>query len=114
MRLTDKQIVIKIAEFCGWEHHPEQGEVACWCRPGHRLPGNRDFISEMGLPSYLDNLNAMHEAEKELSNMQGIKYRLLLSANSDENPKEFLTVEAAMCHATARQRAIAFVRIITS
>jgi hypothetical protein len=56
------------------------------------------------LPNYPGDLNAMHEAEKMLSDTQVVHYRLKLSENSDGRSSSFSTVESAMCHATAAQR----------
>ena len=58
------------------------------------------------------DLNAMHEAEKILTDDQGRRFRLLLQDNSDGPQAAFQTVEAAMCHATANQRAEAFLKTI--
>lgn len=62
------------------------------------------------LPDYLNDLNACHEMEKVLTNGDAIRFRLLLSANSGKRNTEFISVEAAMCHATAPQRCEAFLR----
>jgi|688.fasta_scaffold710667_1 hypothetical protein len=55
---------IKIAEECGWRYSPyaslevKQDAILSWIRPG-----NADWQPEC-LPDYLNDLNAMHEAEK--------------------------------------------------
>lgn len=56
--LTDDQKCALLAEAQGWINTPRDGEVATWSHPGQRLPGGRDFISEMGLPDPLHDLNA--------------------------------------------------------
>lgn len=55
---------------------------------------------------------AMHEAEKALTDDQSVMFRYLLHKNSDGPKRTFNTVEAAMCHATAAQRAEAFLRAL--
>jgi hypothetical protein len=61
---------IAIAEFCGWKYDlsasidVKRDAVMCWVRPG-----NSDWQTER-IPDYINDLNAMHEAEKELNNEQ--------------------------------------------
>lgn len=62
------------------------------------------------LPNYLNSLDVMHEAEKVLTDEQGSMYRHILSMNSDGPLAKYLTVERAMCHATAAERAEAFLK----
>ncbi len=102
--MTPEEQRIAIAEFCGYrlEALPQNPKQRTWHKDGVTAP----------LPNYLNDLNAMHEAEKLLRVESGIKYRMLLSANSDGPRAEFLTSEAAICHATAAQRAKAFLRTI--
>lgn len=46
-----------------------------------------------------------------MSREQGVKFRLLLSMNSDGPKAKYLTVEAAMCHAKSNERADAFLAV---
>lgn len=62
--------------------------------------------------NYLKDLNAMHEARKALTYKQAVTYRMNLMLLSDGRKAAFLTVEAALCDATAAQRAEAFLRAI--
>ena len=55
--MTPEQQRIAIAEFCGWKR---KGKNKIWINPN--LGGGFDYLS--GLPDYLNDLNAMHEAEK--------------------------------------------------
>ena len=99
--MTNEQINIAIAEACGWRIAervlPEAKEdaTACWIRP------NGDEWQEESLPDYCD-LNSMHEAEKVLNKKQWVAYGRELSR---------LNV-FPMVHATARQRAEAFLKTI--
>ena len=75
MKLTDltpKQKRIAIAEACGWKQI--RHEDGWWNhRPdGHRYPTNERAPN--GMPDYLNDLNAMHEAEKTLDDEQFQKW----------------------------------------
>lgn len=71
---------IAIAEACGWKFYP------------------------LNLPNYLNDLNAMHEAEKRLSEEQMTIYTSNLFEICDDWPKATL--------ATAAQRAEAFLKTV--
>ena len=91
----------RIALFCGWAFdnyatHP-------WISPngtGFRYP-----------PEYVENLNRMHEAEKHLSESQLSAYVGEL-ANVIINGENKTTLGNQMWHATASQRAEAFLKTI--
>jgi hypothetical protein len=122
--MTDTELRIKVAELCGYvfEHRHKgsrqwaeiivilkDGKSAGSFFPGDRASDRgREMIDKAGVPDYPSDLNAMHEAEKALDREQGVKYRLRLMFNSDGPKAVFHTIEAALCHATARQRAEAF------
>jgi len=113
-KLTDEQMRVKIAEAMGWEYHPgcvgpSSVVVNPWRRP-------KPLRYEAHPPDYLNDLGAMHEAEKTLTEEQCCKYQDYLT---DTKTKEALTSSAPVfpcaCfwfHATARQRAIAFLRCL--
>ena len=111
---------IAIAEACGWQFH-------AICKSYNRTPAtvarNLKLLGTVEggpwdqaiVPDYLNNLNAMHEAEKMLDP--------LLPEQSDERSKLFESYELEiehLCdcsdpaispiHATAAQRAEAFLR----
>jgi hypothetical protein len=75
--------------------NPEQQriEIAKACGEGHHHLRN--------LPDYLNDLNAMHEAEKVLDSTQGDRYFELLDQ-----------LDVPSISATAAQRAEAFLRTI--
>lgn len=83
---------IAIAEACGWKSRLIEGE---------RDPSQDSWTSP---PDYLNDLNAMHEAEKTLDYDQRSAFVVRLSVMMN-NGFEF-------CHATAAQRAEAFLRTI--
>lgn len=93
--MTDEQMRIKIAEACGWIHHH--------MRPSETERRQKKWRYLSDLPDYLNDLNAMHEAEEVLTNEQWWLF------------VEFLTEirggGVALCiSATARQRAEAFLK----
>ena len=96
--MSDQQINISIAEACGWKF---DDSMEMWLSPNdiHFFPWQ--------LPDYCNDLNAMHEAEKELTEIQCAFYR--------QNLHEIITNIPAsryVWHATARKRAEAFLRTI--
>lgn len=119
--MSDAEKRIRIAELCAWIR------VAPGGQPGRLFPCREYVTGESGSlmfpppgeggrsglvatlpPDYLNSLDAMHEAEKVLDFDDAILYRFRLASNSGSRNATFMTVEAAMCHATARQRADAF------
>lgn len=101
--MNKEQQRIKIAEACGWTdcHMPAASNqtmpfterVLCGIAPGRRI--------HSPLPDYLSDLNAMHEAEKIMSAEQCDAYERRLG-NTVNRP----------WHATAAQRAEAFLRTL--
>jgi hypothetical protein len=111
--MTNEQINIAIAEVCGWFNCilPSQDEYHLMTdlELGRAMgkPVGRNFSLHgdglhYPLPNYCNDLNAMHEAEKMLNNEQWVAYGKELS-----RLKVF-----PMVHATARQRAEAFLKTI--
>lgn len=94
--MTKEQINAAIAEACGWT------QVDAVHRSG-KAP-NADYVGNEFIPNYCNDLNAMHEAEKMLNatdlSCMGIWIARLL-------PKD-----GEWFHATARQRAEAFLRML--
>ena len=106
--MTREEQRIAIAEACGWKNHDhpdvmqlKQGWTTPkqWCMdPEGVLRFNHDR------PNYLNDLNAMHEAEKVLTNEQLEVYCNILHK---PNHGVYWAI-----HATASQRAEAFLRTI--
>ena len=99
---------IAIAQACGWKFHPltehlysEDEKVAaimCWVRPG-----NDSWHTEC-VPDYLNDLNAMRDAEKMMDAGMLAKYTTeLLKACGGPMSVHF---------ATAAQRAEAFLKTL--
>ena len=78
---------------------------------GGRFVERKDFTGYAqptnSVPDYLSDLNAMHEAEKTLSEVQGEEYVSHLGIQSWSDPHWFAVISA-----TAAQRAEAFLKTI--
>lgn len=101
--MTEQDQRIAIAEAAGFTnvHRAEHGT---WCGIA---PGS---LSELTwpLPDYLNDLNAMHEAEETLTGAQCLEYEQHLNAVT----KRIRHITAfGMIHATAAQRAEAFLKV---
>ena len=96
--MNKKKQKIAIAEACGWEPLPE----------GHFHPDNP--VGQT-MPDYLVDLNAMHEAEKMLTEHQWDEYERVLRLVCD-GCSYFEGAGKELLHATAAQRAEAFLRTI--
>lgn len=97
---------IAIAEACGWERREDLDftvygsslKVQCFAKDGYV----RHLNGLHNIPDFLNDLNAMHEAEKTLPPDLWKEY---MDWVDDDREFEFLT-------ATAAQRAEAFLRTI--
>jgi hypothetical protein len=113
MNMTDEQMRIAIAEACGWNSIREQDY-------DHGYSGNDvrqmwvglspDLNEFEQLPDYCNNLNAMHEAEKVLTE-KGVNAWWAYVAHINRNNPTPFRAESAV-HATARQRAEAFIKTL--
>ena len=86
---------IAIAEACGWKPNPFEIDMS-----GQVFPQSP--------PDYLNDLNAMHEAEKILTHDQADSFTEFLWS---QYPGHVL-FDSYIWHATAAQRAEAFLRTI--
>lgn len=101
--MTDDEIRVAIAEACGWSKFNDT--YRDWWR--HKAT-NR---TQLDLPDYLHSLDAMHEAEKVLTD--SLEYRAYLGTIcGDDFYEKKIHWSPFICHATARQRATAFVKIM--
>ena len=101
---------IAIAEFCGWvkiklDYAPDGQAVfeTFWWHPSFGEPNTADIISQNGRinpPDYLNDLNAIHEAEKLIMDESSIIY------------VDYLSRISCLWHATAAQRAEAFLKTL--
>lgn len=122
--MTPEAQRIAIAEACGWR--PLKSSPQIWYHDGlkrHAFPhGGLIHAQRMEkklpcyeylLPDYLNDLNAMHEAEKTLKGMQCQNYQLWLIGFA--RGEHFIANKTPDCyefHVTAAQRAEAFLRTI--
>jgi hypothetical protein len=88
--MRDEQINIAIAEACGWK---EEEFGPSW------------YQSCTKMPDYCNDLNAMHEAEKRLLSGYWMRYCECLNCLLGKSVY-------ASVHATARDRAEAFLKTI--
>lgn len=111
--MTEEKQRIAIAEACGWRFSPyaspEMKEVAIlsWIRPH-----GADWQPEC-LPDYLNDLNAMHKAEKTLTSTQLGEYWFELSSvvtgfprNELDSSNEFANADIACAAAAQRAEAL--------
>lgn len=105
--MTPEKQRIAIAKACGYFHAKRGVDVWYERDGGHVVFGD--------LPDYLNDLNAMHEAEKMLTSAQIMDYgnRLMdvAQARGVDGKNQWLNIWA-LYHATAAQRAEAFLRTI--
>jgi hypothetical protein len=112
--MTDEQINIRIAEVCGWTDC-EYVESLGLCKGRNRYLIPQYETGHSIIPNYAGCLNAMHDAEKILNfeEAEFFEYDIcdIIIKENDvlENP---LPLRFSICHATARQRAEAFLRIL--
>ena len=105
---------IAIAKACGWktfEDSENYPSPKVWTDPGGRARCWSD------IPDYLNDLNAMHEAEKTLTPDQQDGYQNglgnLVAGQPFETYNHWSNVGCAfVCHATAPQRAEAFLKTL--
>ena len=103
--MTPEAQRIAIAEACGWKTTSDSPNWAYY------RPDGRGWNGE--LPDYLNDLNAMHEAEKVLTDEQDLEYSEVLeqvvgarfNSNNGEDMRRLRS-------ATAAQRAEAFLRTV--
>ncbi len=100
--MSPEQQRIKIAEACGWtkrdvDYGPRVGNL--WISPDGLTNG--DSNTAFWIPDYLNDLNAMHEAEKVLTPEQRVIYWDRLQDVSEYS-----------WHTTAAQRAEEFLRTL--
>jgi hypothetical protein len=94
-KLTDDELRIKVAELC---------PLNKWADLEWALYRTRTHTN----PNYTQDLNAMHEAEKLLNDVQYAEYSRFVGAGHT-GARHGLTDKCAAMFATARQRAEAFV-----
>lgn len=102
-KLSEEEQKIKVAELCGWMYDGKR--VVATGRPEENVWIHNESSWHSGwarrfeLPNYLNDLNAMHEAEKRLSPEDRGRYEIRLG----------IIYYYSVWHSTAAQRAEAFV-----
>ena len=117
--MTPEQQRIAIAEACGWKLK-SNGLSPMWSWQNeslnHRIKwvAHKVMASQGVLPNYLNDLNAMHEAEKVLTQDQMIDYSRHVgkSVTSHLPASRAAWMDFQLINATAFQRAEAFLRTI--
>ena len=106
--MSDVQINIAIAKACGMRGVWEKKITSCGC------DGQWDYFNPQGnrLPDYCNDLNAMHEAENHLPSDKKEDYWYQLYENCRRSVFSRVEDNYKMLHATAAQRAEAFLRTI--
>lgn len=104
--MTKEQINIAIAEALGWRHR----EGGMWyCPDGSTVP-------ETLIPNYTTDLNAMHEVENQIAASLEDTYefwlRDLTKTSALAIRRSFIGECFDLAHATALQRAEAYLRTI--
>ncbi len=108
--MTPESQRIAIAEACGWKNvrnvPPNKwGDTTCI--------GTPPVVGSPGVPDYLNDLNAMHEAEKVLTEDQRQDFIVkLLEAFLPNRMLELHEIGWVCAHATAAQRAEQFLRTL--
>jgi hypothetical protein len=108
--MTPEQQRITIAEFCGWKDCHISESWASIIGTLYEVNGNQ----YARIPNYFSDLNAMHEAEKVLRGQQASDYDMHLWTvlKRDWEKANVPITTIASWHATAAQRAEAFLRTI--
>lgn len=114
--MSPEQQRIKIAEACGktpwlkcYKHSEVLPDSAVINRYGTEIcPWCGAELSLEDCPDYLNDLNAMHEAEKTLPDKHKRTFAFMLAQVLDTSPTVDLDDQFANIHATAAQRAEAF------
>lgn len=102
-----------IAEECGWRRHPDDSQV--FVRPGMEPNSVRGIVgaNTLRLPDYINDLNAMHQAEKVLASREDCdRFQNLLLLAKPGPADAQCAAERWTWHATAAHRAEAFLRTI--
>ena len=107
--MTKEQQRIAIARACGWTHIVKENEEWAGRKPG--------TLATPYLPDYLNDLNAMHEAEAAKIALDGLYqaqfcHHLFRVLNADNRNPDGGICEFDKINATAAQRAEAFLKTL--
>jgi hypothetical protein len=115
--MTPQQQRIAIAEACGYVwHEGPPTKAGWWTDPqGYQVSwgGSKlDALEPVTGTDFLNDLNAMHEAEETLMEKQIRSYAFTLAQALDTSPNVDLNDQFLNIHATAAQRAEVFLRTL--
>ena len=106
--MTDTEIRTAIAEACGWKVNEikqlPQRKIRVYGVPPEMVKKGMGWEYNHRVPDYLNDLNAMHEAEKTLDVYQSQNY-------ANELGKLIAASIRWTFHATARQRCESFLKV---
>jgi hypothetical protein len=109
IKLMDNEKRIEVAQLCGWNFHKVEG--AFKFLSVH--PSGDTYKTQFGdlahLPDYLNDLNAMHEAERSRLTTVTLQARYVHILRDISHDLTWTQADGWACFATARQRAEAFV-----
>lgn len=102
--MTPEQQRIAIAEACGWTGFNPDNIPDCLQYTARAPSGKWGLI-----PDYLNDLNAMHEAENSLDHIKQCQFaeKLFRAMTGEHGVSDFMKI-----HASASQRAEAFLKTI--
>ena len=112
MKLTKEEKRIKIAEACGYQRSLNKSWTNAigqrWLKPGHDKSILHFWISLKDLPDYFNDLNAMHEVEKDMQSIIQERYANKLRVIISEIELDDYNENWHPMTASASQRAEAF------
>ena len=109
--MTDDQIRIAIAEWCGWKFivsHDVMGKAV----PDRWIKDEMEYFEDHPFPDYPNDLNAVHEAEKSLDRFQVSEYGIELCRVMKLPDINGEICWGSLVMATARQRCEALLKTI--
>jgi len=120
--MSNDEIRTAIAHACGWRWKIyDDGNLDAVWSPGPKGKWEGSFVRFIeGLPNYPEDLNAMHEAEKTLKPPKKFDDFKSEVSRYEEHLCQIVKADAShkwngdsfkIAHATARQRAEAFLRV---
>lgn len=107
---------IAIAEACGRDCDPEEAREwdsrGQWCCHPYDKHNNKLISQNMHLPDYLNDLNAMHKAEKVIRKSWDTYFEFLIKIRWRDAQPERHPADLSPAGATAAQRAEAFLKTL--
>lgn len=111
---TDEELNIAVCETLGWKHCDKCNPWCGWWMP----PGTDCWRNSTKLPNHITGIEAlgrMHEVVARLFARDKNRYAKMLRSvfcSKGIDMDETVTITRALMEATARQRAIAYLRVV--